>query len=74
MALARPGREPLVVEGRAEGEIIAERRGANGFGYDPVFLYGTGKTFAEMNEDEKNAVSHRKNAAKALLAALEAEA
>lgn len=74
MALARPGREPLVVEGRAEGEIIAERRGTNGFGYDPVFLYGTGKTFAEMNEDEKNAVSHRKNAAKALLAALEAEA
>lgn len=74
MALARPGREPLVVEGRAEGEIIAERRGENGFGYDPVFLYGTGKTFAEMNEDEKNAVSHRKNAAKALLAALEAEA
>lgn len=74
MALARPGREPLVAEGRAEGEIIAERRGANGFGYDPVFLYGAGKTFAEMNEDEKNAVSHRKNAAKALLAALEAEA
>ena len=73
MALTRPGREPLVVEGRAEGEILFERRGENGFGYDPVFLYGGKKTFAEMDEHEKNAVSHRRNAARALLAALEAE-
>ncbi|MDY2836196.1 MAG: non-canonical purine NTP pyrophosphatase, partial [Candidatus Aphodomonas sp.] len=73
MALTRPGREPLVVEGRAEGEILFERRGENGFGYDPVFLYGGKKTFAEMDEHDKNAVSHRHNAARALLAALEAE-
>ena len=74
MALTRPGREPLVVEGRAEGEIISECRGENGFGYDPVFLYAGGeKTFAEMSESEKNAVSHRKRAAAALIAALEAE-
>lgn len=74
MALTRPGREPLVVEGRAEGEIIPECRGENGFGYDPVFLYAGGeKTFAEMSESEKNAVSHRKRAAAALIAALEAE-
>ena len=74
MALTRPGREPLVVEGRAEGEIIPECRGENGFGYDPVFLSAGGeKTFAEMSESEKTAVSHRKREAGALIAALEAE-
>ena len=71
MALTRPGREPLVVEGRAEGEIIPECRGENGFGYDPVFLYAGGeKTFAEMSESEKNAVSHRGNALRAFAAEL----
>ncbi|UCD18584.1 MAG: XTP/dITP diphosphatase [Candidatus Zixiibacteriota bacterium] len=57
------------VEGRAEGKIITENRGVDGFGYDPVFFYPpAGKTFAEMTLDEKNSVSHR---GKALLAARE---
>lgn len=74
MALTRPGREPLLAQGEAKGEILRECRGANGFGYDPVFLFGGKQTFAEMGAAEKNAVSHRRNAALALLAALEAEA
>jgi XTP/dITP diphosphohydrolase len=46
--------------GEVEGAIIEKPRGTNGFGYDPVFEpSGTGKTFAEMTEAEKNAVSHR---------------
>lgn len=48
------------VEGRIDGTITRERRGTGGFGYDPVFLPdGSGKTFAEMSLEEKNAVSHR---------------
>lgn len=73
MALARPGRETLVVEGHVPGTILDAPRGEGGFGYDPLFLYESGATFGEMPEDQKNAVSHRSRAAKALLAALEAE-
>lgn len=47
-------------EGYIEGLIIHERRGANGFGYDPIFIpNGYDKTFAEMSAVEKNAISHR---------------
>ena len=50
-------------EGVCEGEIIKERKGNKGFGYDPVFIpTGSGKTFAEMTIDEKNEFSHRKKA------------
>ena len=50
-------------EGVCEGEIICGRRGASGFGYDPVFIpAGSGKTFAEMGMEEKNKYSHRKKA------------
>lgn len=50
-------------EGICEGEIIHERKGTSGFGYDPVFIpSGSGKTFAEMNMNEKNVFSHRKKA------------
>lgn len=50
-------------EGICEGEIIKERRGSEGFGYDPIFVpEGSGKTFAEMGIDEKNQYSHRKKA------------
>lgn len=46
--------------GEAEGRIIKEMRGEDGFGYDPVFFYEPyGKTFAECTPEEKNAVSHR---------------
>ncbi len=55
-----PAREPLIAEGIAEGKITEEKRGNNGFGYDPIFqVKGSDKTFAEMNDDEKNLVSHR---------------
>lgn len=54
-------------EGKCKGTIIAERRGNFGFGYDPVFVPdGSGKSFAEMNMDEKNIFSHRKKAIKKL--------
>lgn len=50
-------------EGICEGEIIEERRGDQGFGYDPVFIpTGSTKTFAEMSIQEKNQFSHRKKA------------
>ena len=47
-------------EGRCHGEISTFRRGAGGFGYDPVFLVGaSGVSMAEMSPEEKNALSHR---------------
>jgi XTP/dITP diphosphohydrolase len=58
-------------EGVCEGEIINERRGGQGFGYDPIFIpTGSGKTFAEMSIDEKNSFSHRKKAMDKLVAFL----
>ena len=59
--------EEISVEGIMEGEITLERRGSNGFGYDPVFAVGE-RTFAEMTTPEKNRISHR---ARALLALAE---
>ncbi|MDD3336247.1 MAG: ribonuclease PH [Eubacteriales bacterium] len=67
MALALPGEKTSVVRGECLGQLLRQRRGDSGFGYDPLFLYETGKTFAEMTEKEKNAVSHRANAAKEML-------
>ena len=50
-------------EGICEGEIIKERKGNQGFGYDPIFVpKGSTKTFAEMSITEKNEFSHRKKA------------
>lgn len=57
--------EELVVHGVMEGSITTERCGDNGFGYDPVFLVGD-RTFAEMPTSEKNAISHRAQALRAL--------
>jgi XTP/dITP diphosphohydrolase len=58
-------------EGICEGEIIVERRGIQGFGYDPIFIpTGSGKTFAEMGIEEKNLFSHRKKATDKLVAFL----
>ncbi|MEY2622590.1 MAG: hypothetical protein RIT26_2410 [Pseudomonadota bacterium] len=56
--------EPLIAVGRAVGEITRERRGHNGFGFDPVmYLPEFGLTFAEMPTELKNARSHRGQAA-----------
>jgi XTP/dITP diphosphohydrolase len=68
IALAEAGQVLIVVEGRADGAIIDESRGAGGFGYDPYFFYPPlGKTFAEILPQEKFAVSHRGAAFRKLL-------
>jgi len=61
--------EPLVAVGRVVGEIARERRGSNGFGFDPVmFIPEFGQTFAQLPIDVKNANSHRGRAAAAMVA------
>ena len=66
IALVRDN-EQLFFEGIVEGEIIGERRGSNGFGYDSVFLPNHfDRTFAEMDMEEKNLISHRAQAVKKL--------
>lgn len=61
--------EPLIAEGRWHGEMLDAPRGANGFGYDPLFLLpGRGLTAAELAPQEKNRISHRGLAAARLLA------
>ncbi len=63
MALARPGEEPLTVEGICKGTIIEELRGDHGFGYDPLFVpEGFDQTFAELPAETKNKISHRARA------------
>lgn len=63
VALGAEGRIVLTSEGRAQGRIIREMRGSNGFGYDPVFVPdGYDKTFAEMRPQEKDSISHRAKA------------
>jgi XTP/dITP diphosphohydrolase len=65
------GRE-LAVEGVCDGSIAWAERGDRGFGYDPLFVPdgGEGRTFAEMSEREKHALSHRGRAFRALVDAL----
>ena len=53
--------EKLVIRGTVEGIIGTEPKGENGFGYDPVFMYGD-RSFAELSSEEKNTVSHRADA------------
>ncbi|UQZ88131.1 non-canonical purine NTP pyrophosphatase, RdgB/HAM1 family [Deltaproteobacteria bacterium Smac51] len=65
LSLSRPDGASLVWEGRAEGLISREKRGGNGFGYDPVFYFPPcRKTFAELGASEKNEVSHRARASR----------
>lgn len=66
--LRRPDGSEVVAEGVVEGRIAAEVRGEGGFGYDSVFVPddGDGRTFAEMSSDEKNLISHRGRALRAL--------
>ena len=67
IALILDGTEYLF-EGTVDGEIIRERRGSGGFGYDPVFrATGYDRTFAEIPLDEKNKISHRAKAMRQLL-------
>jgi XTP/dITP diphosphohydrolase len=60
--------EPLIAEGRWQGEIIDSPRGAGGFGYDPHFyLPEFGRTGAELTPNEKNSISHRGKALRDLI-------
>ena len=67
MALAMPAAKTLLVRGECEGTLLDAPSGEGGFGYDPLFLYKTGKTFAQMREAEKNQVSHRAKASALML-------
>lgn len=63
--------QPLIAEGRWDGQIIAEPKGQGGFGYDPHFwLPALGKTAAELTATEKNQLSHRARALRQLVAKL----
>jgi XTP/dITP diphosphohydrolase len=70
-ALVLPTGEERVVEGRVDGRLVREPRGTGGFGYDPAFVpAGHERTTAEMPPEEKNAISHRGNAFRALAPAI----
>ncbi len=74
--VVRPDGTELTVEGVCEGTIASEERGERGFGFDPLFIpvEGGGRTFSQMSEAEKNAISHRGRAFAALVAALQDQA
>ena len=69
VALVFPDGVEVVAEGSVEGVITKSRRGSSGFGYDPVFEV-QGRTLAEMTPEEKNQLSHRARAIRALGEAL----
>jgi XTP/dITP diphosphohydrolase len=76
MAYAEPAGEERAFEGVCAGTLAADARGTGGFGYDPAFLpddLADGRTMAELSDAEKDAISHRGRAARALLAWLDAE-
>jgi XTP/dITP diphosphohydrolase len=72
IALVAPGTAPELFEARCEGVVIDDPRGSGGFGYDPVFVPddrapGDERTMAELPPSEKDEISHRGRAARALL-------
>lgn len=68
VAIATPEDKLYFAQGNCPGEVIPEERGANGFGYDPIFLLPeVGLTMAELSMDEKNLLSHRARAIKAAI-------
>jgi XTP/dITP diphosphohydrolase len=74
VVLRYPDGSERVAAGTVEGHIADGPRGPGGFGYDPVFVpaEGDGRTFGEMTQDEKHAISHRGRALRDLLAQLDA--
>lgn len=69
ISLAVPSGPALTYEGRCEGLLAEAPAGANGFGYDPVFIYpGANRTFAQLTREEKNRISHRGEALQELRA------
>ena len=72
LCLVAPGRREILIEGQCRGTILEAPRGGGGFGYDPVFFVReVGRAMAEMTQGEKNVVSHRGRAVRALRAELE---
>ena len=72
-AAALPNRVVAETTGKVEGEILPEGRGRDGFGYDPLFFVPSlGKTMAEISTEEKNRISHRGQALRALIAEMKA--
>lgn len=70
-ALALPDGRDQISEGTLRGRVIREPRGTNGFGYDPIFVPdGEVRTTAELSGDEKDAISHRGRAFRALVPAI----
>jgi XTP/dITP diphosphohydrolase len=77
LAFVDPDGVEHVVEGRCEGTLAHDPRGSGGFGYDPAFIPSDrhdGRTMAELTPEEKDAISHRGRAARALLAWLDGRA
>lgn len=73
-AVCFPDGRSFVVRGECEGKILHERHGENGFGYDPIFYTEVfNKSFAEISDDEKNSISHRRSALDLLKAKLDEE-
>ena len=74
LAYVEPGGREEVVHGRCEGRLATEPRGEGGFGYDPAFVPddfpGDERTMAELTAEEKDTISHRGRAARALAARL----
>ncbi len=70
LAYVEPDGDELLVEGRCGGRLTHEPRGEGGFGYDPAFVpddYGDERTMAELTAEEKDAISHRGRAVRALI-------
>jgi XTP/dITP diphosphohydrolase len=70
LAYVEPGGREEIVHGRCEGQLAQEPRGEGGFGYDPAFVpddYPGERTMAELTVEEKDAISHRGRAARALV-------
>lgn len=68
IAMLRPGKEPIIAEGNTYGKITFEEKGTEGFGYDCMFLSDDlGMIFGEASPEQKNSVSHRARAVKALM-------
>ncbi|MBY0197634.1 XTP/dITP diphosphatase [Priestia megaterium] len=74
LAIAVPGKRTEIVEGTCEGHILEEKRGENGFGYDPIFFVEKWIcSMAELTKEQKNQISHRANALKRLAPLIDAQ-
>jgi XTP/dITP diphosphohydrolase len=72
--LASPSGDSFSSEGSCPGEVIPEERGTGGFGFDPIFLVANlNRTMAELSMAEKNAISHRSHAVRAMIPILRRE-